>query len=339
MRKSEKNKISLVTGGAGFIGSHVAEELLRMGHEVIVVDDLSGGFLENIPKGCIFIKGSVTNEKIIENIFKKYQIDYVFHLAAYAAEGLSHFIRKFNYENNVVGSINVINSSIRHNIRRFVFASSIAVYGKNQLPMKENLIPYPEDPYAIAKRTIELDLAAAYKLFGMEYTIFRLHNVYGEKQNHGDPYRNVLGIFINNIISGKPLVIFGDGKQKRAFTHIDDVAPYIVQSVGMKKTVNQIYNLGADKVYSVISLARVVLKLMNSGSKIEFHPARKEVRFAYSDHSKIKNDFRIKKYTDLEKGLERMIEWSKKIGPRKTKKFKNIEIKKNLPPSWRKIIK
>jgi UDP-glucose 4-epimerase len=339
MKKSQKNKVSLVTGGAGFIGSHVAEHLLKMGHKVIVVDDLSGGFLENVPKDCVFIKGSIVDKKIIENIFKKYPIDYVFHLAAYAAEGLSHFIRKFNYENNLLGSMNLINCSIKHRIKRFVFTSSIAVYGKNQLPMKEDLTPHPEDPYAIAKRAIELDLAAAYDVFGLEYTIFRPHNVYGERQNHGDPYRNVLGIFINNIISGKPLVIFGDGRQKRAFTYIDDVAPYIAKSVEMKKTVNQTYNLGADKVYSVINLARLVLKIMDSKTKIEFHPARKEVKNAYSDHTKVKRDFRIKKYTELEQGLERMIEWSKKIGPRKTSKFGKIEIEKNLPLSWKKLVR
>ncbi len=337
MKKGKKKKISLVTGGAGFIGSHVAENLLKMGHQVIVLDDLSGGFRENIPKGCVFKKGSVSNEKTVKEIFEKYPIDYVFHLAAYAAENLSHFIRHFNYENNVLGSINLINGSIRHKVKRFVFTSSIAVYGENPLPLSENLAPRPQDPYGVAKHAIELDLKAAKDIFGLEYTIFRPHNVYGERQNHGDPYRNVLGIFINNALQGKPLEIFGDGKQMRAFTYIADVAPYIARSATMTKTKNKIYNVGADEVYSVRELAEKVKEILDSNVRIEFLPARPEVKYTYPDHKKIKKDFKIKKTTDLKEGLERMIRWAKKIGPRKTKKFKNIEIKKNLPSNWKKL--
>src|SRR3989344_2080822 len=146
-----KKPVSLVTGGAGFIGSHVAEHLLKLGHEVVVLDDLSGGFRENVPKGVEFVKGSVTNKEMVEHFFDKHKFDYVFHLGAYAAEGLSHFIRGFNYTYNLVGSMILINAAANHNVKCFVFTSSIAVYGKNQLPMREDLIPQPEDPYGIAK--------------------------------------------------------------------------------------------------------------------------------------------------------------------------------------------
>ena len=120
---------SLVTGGAGFIGAHVSRSLLKKGNQVIILDDLSGGFKENLPKGAIFIEGSITNHKLLEELFNKYEIEYIYHLAAYAAEGLSHFIKRFNYTNNLTGSVNLINEAVKHKIKCFVFTSSIATYG------------------------------------------------------------------------------------------------------------------------------------------------------------------------------------------------------------------
>ena len=171
---------SLVTGGAGFIGAHVTNHLIESGHRVVVLDDLRGGFLENVNPKAVFVRGSVTDHDLISSIFTQYKFDYIFHLAAYAAEGLSHFIRRFNYENNLIGSINLINNSVINKVKCFVFASSIAVYGKGQLPMHEGQKPEPEDPYGIAKYAVELDLKAAREMFGLNYIIFRPHNVYGE---------------------------------------------------------------------------------------------------------------------------------------------------------------
>ncbi len=173
----------LVTGGAGFIGSHVVKHCLGMGHEVIVLDDLSGGFQDHIPVEALFVEGSVTDHVLVEELFNKHRFDYVYHLAAYAAEGLSHFIRRFNYNTNLIGSVNLINESVKHKVKCFVFTSSIAVYGKGQLPMKEEMTPIPEDPYGVSKYAVELDLKAAHEMFGLNYVIFRPHNVYGENQN------------------------------------------------------------------------------------------------------------------------------------------------------------
>ena len=325
----------LVTGGAGFIGSHVAESLINMGKEVIVLDDLSGGFTENIPRQAKFIKGSVTDEKLIESIFKQFKIDYVFHLAAYAAEGLSHFIKKFNYENNLIGSINLINASVNYNVKCFVFTSSIAVYGTNQLPMREDMIPLPEDPYGIAKYSVEMDLKESREMFGLNYIIFRPHNVYGENQNIGDKYRNVIGIFMNQIMQEKPLTVFGNGEQTRAFSYIGDVAPIMVRSIDVPQAYNEVFNIGADTPYTVNYLAQVVSHSFGKVKPdIRYLDARDEVMHAFSDHSKIEEIFKYKSCYTLEEGINKMAEWAKKHGVRKSEKFGKIEVMKNIPHSW-----
>src|SRR3954471_20925617 len=159
--------VSLVTGGAGFVGSHVVEALVQRGEHVVVLDDLSGGFAENVPPGVMLVHGSILDHALIETIFREHRVRRVYHLAAYAAEGLSHFIRKFNYENNLIGSIHLINAAIKYEVKCFVFTSSIAVYGKNQLPMSEEMIPSPEDPYGVSKYAVELDLRSAHEMFGL----------------------------------------------------------------------------------------------------------------------------------------------------------------------------
>lgn len=334
-RKKEK---VLVTGGAGFIGSHVVDELVKMNQHIVILDDLTGGYRKNINKKSTFVKGSINNEKLLDRLFRQYRFDYVFHLAAYAAEGLSHFIRKFNYENNLIGSINLINRSVLYDVKRFVFSSSIAVYGANQSPMREDMIPHPEDPYGIAKYAIEMDLNAANQLFGLNYTIFRPHNVYGERQNHGDPYRNVLGIFINNIMMGKPMTIFGDGHQTRAFSYIGDVAPHIARCITIRETGNEIYNIGADQPYTVLQLAKTIATIMGIKAHIKFLPARKEVIHVFSDHTKTKKVFGIRKTISLEEGIRRMVKWAKEIGPLPVQKFRQIEVYKNMPLAWRQIL-
>ena len=253
----------LVTGGAGFMGSHVADALIAVGNRVVVLDDLSGGFIENVPEEAIFVEGSVTNVGLINVLFQQYQFDHVYHLAAYAAEGLSHFIKRFNYENNLIGSVNLINACVNFNVKCFVFASSIAVYGKNQVPMDESMTPMPEDPYGIAKLSVEMELRASHEMFGLKFVIFRPHNVYGERQNIGDRYRNVAGIFMNQLMKNEPMTIFGDGEQTRAFSYISDVAPIIAEAPHVPRALNQVFNVGADTPHSVNALAEYVAKAMD----------------------------------------------------------------------------
>jgi UDP-glucose 4-epimerase len=327
---------ALVTGGAGFIGAHVARHLLEAGHEVVVLDDLSGGFEENVPAGALFVAGSAGDPELVDELFREHGFSHVFHLAAYAAEGLSHFIRRFNYTNNVLGSVNVINAAIRaETVERLVFASSIAVYGPAQTPMSEEVVPPPEDPYGIAKYAVELDLAAAQRLFGLEYTVFRPHNVYGELQNLADPYRNVIGIFMNQLMSGKPMTVFGDGLQTRAFTHIDDVAPVIARSIDVPAAANEVFNVGAETPYTVLDLAQAVAGAFGVAEpEIDFLPTRQEVVHAFSDHAKLHRVFGEQPTVALEEGLRRMAEWAREIGVRDPVRFESVEVLRNLPPSW-----
>ncbi len=326
--------ISLVTGGAGFIGSHVTNELVSAGHTVVVLDDLSGGFCENINAKAIFVNGSVTDHVLLSELFEKHKFDYVYHLAAYAAEGLSHFIKRFNYSNNLIGSVNLINESVKHKVKCFVFTSSIAVYGALKPPMKEEMIPMPEDPYGIAKLAVEMDLKVTHEMFGMDYVIFRPHNVYGEFQNIGDRYRNVVGIFMNQLMQGKPLSVFGDGSQTRAFSYIGDLAPIIANCVNVREAKNQIFNIGADKEYSVLELAEATMHAMGIEGEVRHLEARNEVLHAHADHSKVKKVFGEEKVTSLEDGLKWMADWAKTAGVRKSQRFEAIEITEKLPPFW-----
>lgn len=326
--------VSLVTGGAGFIGAHVTNELIKMGHAVVVLDDLSGGFIDNVNPKAVFVEGSVTDHQLLEDLFNQYKFDYVYHLAAYAAEGLSHFIKRFNYNNNLIGSINLINEAVKHKIKCFVFTSSIAVYGKGQLPMKESTVPMPEDPYGVSKFAVELDLQCTHEMFGLNYVIFRPHNVYGEYQNLGDKYRNVVGIFMNQLMQALPLTIFGDGSQTRAFSYIGDVAPYIAKCVDVPASYNQVFNIGADKEFTVNELANTVSEVMGLTSDIRYLDARNEVQHAYADHEKAHRAFNITSNYSLNDGLAKMAEWAKTAGSRKSQKFDNIEITEKLPKIW-----
>ena len=330
---------SLITGGAGFIGSHIVNHLLKQDHRVIVLDDLSGGDIENVNSEAVFYEGSILDVNLINSLFEEYKFSYVYHIAAYAAEGLSHFIRNFNYQNNLIGSINLINASINNKVKCFVFTSSIAVYGTNTLPLTETQHPQPEDPYGIAKYAVEMDLINARKMFGMDYIIFRPHNVYGKHQNIGDKYRNVVGIFMNQILQEKPLSIFGNGEQTRAFTHIDDVAPYIANSVNIPKARNSVFNIGSDTVYSVKELAVEVSNAMHSDVEILQLEQREEVVDAHANHKKFDAVFNPKPQVGLKTGLSQMAEWVKSHGSRSSKEFQNIEITENLPESWKNTTK
>jgi UDP-glucose 4-epimerase len=327
---------ALVTGGAGFIGANLARSLLDQGYRVVILDDLSGGSLSNVPDAAHFRRGNVCDAAAVAALFAEFRFDYVFHLAAYAAEGLSHFIKRFNYTNNVLGSVTLLNAAVNAGtVRCFVFTSSIAVYGSNQVPMGEDLVPTPEDPYGIAKLAVEQELRITREMFGLPYIIFRPHNVYGEYQNIGDRYRNVIGIFMNQALRGEPFTIFGDGEQVRAFTHISDVAPVLARSVTNPAAYNETFNIGGDSVYTLNALAWATAAAMGVPLRVTHLPARKEVRRAYASHDKVRKFFGLTgEQMSLTDGLASMAAWVRRHGPQEPSVFDAVEVRKNLPPSW-----
>jgi UDP-glucose 4-epimerase len=335
---SATGKRVLVTGAAGFIGSHVADACLDLGMDVVATDDLSGGFRENVPEAASWVEGDLRDAEFVASLWSDGRYDFVYHLGAYAAEGLSHFIRAYNYRTNLEASVNLINQAILGECERFVFTSSIAVYGAGQVPMTEDQIPQPEDPYGISKYAVELDLKAAHELFGLDYSVFRPHNVYGERQNIADRYRNVIGIFMNNVLQGKSMPVFGDGRQTRAFSHIVDVAPVIARAPLVDASRNEIYNIGADQPYTILELAEEIAAALGVEPVLEHLPARNEVVHAFSDHAKVRRDFDPPQPLDLRSGVRRMADWVREHGAREPIEFAGeIEVEQGLPPSWRAV--
>ena len=329
---------ALVTGAAGFIGSHVADSCLGLGMEVVATDDLSGGYIDNVPADAQWVQGDLRDADFVEGLWSDDPFDYVYHLGAYAAEGLSHFIRAYNYRTNLEASVNLINQSVLHDVRRFVFTSSIAVYGRGQVPMTEATAPIPEDPYGISKYAVELDLAAAHDMFGLPYTVFRPHNVYGERQNIADKYRNVIGIFMNAVLRDEPMPVFGDGLQTRAFSDIADVAPVIARSPFVEASANEVFNVGADEPCTVLDLARMIADAFGVELRVVHRQARNEVVDAFSEHSKVQAVFDLSAPVPLREGIERMAQWVKEHGSREPVEFSGeIEVQRNLPPSWREV--
>ncbi|KAF4720405.1 hypothetical protein FOZ62_008038 [Perkinsus olseni] len=337
-KDSAKGKTVLVTGAAGFIGSHVATHCRDLGMKVVAIDDLSGGFTSNVPSGVTFVKLDVRDAEAMERLFEKYKFDFVYHLAAYAAEGLSHFVRSFNYRTNLVGSVEILNAAVRHKVHTFIFTSSIAVFGPlnddlsdgaEMRPLTEEDRPQPEDPYGISKYAFEMDLRAAHDMWGINFVVFRPHNVYGPHQNMFDRYRNVVGIFVNQIIHGKPLTIFGDGQQLRAFSYIDGVAPIISRAP-------LVFNIGADTPYNINRLAKEISNAMGEPDHpFKYEPARLEVVNAVASHEKVRRIFAPPETVDLITGLERTVEWYNVVGASFTPvEFESVEVIDKMPPSW-----
>jgi UDP-glucose 4-epimerase len=336
----------IVTGGAGFIGSHVAEKLLERHHKVFVVDNLSGGYIENIPEGTYFFNSNCEDYEQMKMIFDTVQPEYVMHLAAYAAESLSHHIRRFNYTNNLMASVNMINLCILHKVKHYVQASSMSVYGANAVPFHEELPYKPEDPYACSKMCAELDLQCANKVYDLPYTVIRPHSVTGIKQNIWDFYRNVCGIWVYRVLHNQPITIFGDGSQIRAFSHILDVAmPFVdVISGAYPEFKNQTFNVGGDEPISLLNLAKIVQEVAkNDGvaSVIEHHPPRIEVHTAYSSHDKLRKFYKYKSGKTIRDMIEELYLWAKTQPDRPvfTWSKNSIEILDKMPPKWEKTLK
>jgi UDP-glucose 4-epimerase len=303
---------------------------------VVATDDLSGGFMENVPAEADWVPGDLRDGHFVTRLWQtRGPFDYVYHLGAYAAEGLSHFIRAYNYQTNLVASMHLLNEAVKsRQCRCFVFTSSIAVYGKGQLPMTEDMVPQPEDPYGISKYAVEMDLRAAHEMFDIDWIVFRPHNVYGERQNIADKYRNVIGIFMNQLLQGQPMTVFGDGLQTRAFSHVDDVAPIIARSPLVRAAYNRVFNIGADTPYTILQLAEEIAAALDKPINLKHLPARNEVLHAFSDHTRVRETFNPTAPVSLRTGIRRMAEWVRSRGPATPVRFSNIEIRDKLPAGW-----
>ena len=326
----------LITGNAGLLGSNLCDFILdKYSDKYLIygIDDLSGGYVDNIDSKIKFYPINIL-DKQFDNIFAEIQPDYVFHLAAYAAEGLSPFIRQYNYENNLVCTARVINNCIRHNIKRLVFTSSMAVYGNNSIPFDESMQPKPIDSYGIAKYGCEMDIQIAGEQHELDWCIIRPHNVYGRKQNIWDKYRNVLGIWMHQHLSGKPLTIFGDGEQKRAFSYINDSVEPLFNAAILPEASKQIINLGGIDDCSINEAADTLLSVMGDGSKV-YLEGRHEVKYAFSTYQKSVDILGFKHTTTLKDGLRDMWLWAKVQPQRQQFIWKNYELEKGLYSFWK----
>jgi UDP-glucose 4-epimerase len=326
----------LITGVAGLLGSRLADYIIENHPEVHVVgmDDLSGGYKENVnPKVEFWQMNLVTHP--IENCFEVNKFDYVFHFAAYAAEGLSPFIRQYNYENNLVATARIINQCIKHDVKRLVFTSTLAVYGHGYGGIfDENQIPKPIDPYGVAKYGCEMDIQIAGEQHGLDWCIIRPHNVYGIKQNIWDKYRNVLGIWMYQHMIGRPMTIFGDGEQTRAFSFIDDSLEPLWNAAVRPEASKEIINLGGVEEISIKDASKILREVIGDGDIVHLE-GRHEVKHSIPTFQKSVDILGFKHETSLKEGLTKMWVWAKQQPMRERFVWSDYEIEKGIYSFWK----
>ena len=331
-------KSILITGNAGLLGSKFADWILENHpeYEVVGIDNLFGGYIENVDPRVVFYRRDLSSDKLTD-IFDRHEFEYVFHFAAYAAEGLSPFMRVFNDKNNMLSTDNIINECIMHDVKRLVYTSSMSVYGWGAFEGKvfdENDIPAPIDPYAVSKYACEMNIKIAGEQHGLDWCIIRPHNVYGEKQNIWDKYRNVLGIWMYQILKNKPMLIYGDGEQTRAFSYIDDCLPSFWNAAVLEKASKEIINVGGERGYSINEAAELLCKIAGY-DKVEHREARHEVKHAVPNPQKSIDVLGYEQKTSLEEGLRKMWEWAKKQPDRHQYKWENYEVTKGIYSYWK----
>jgi UDP-glucose 4-epimerase len=333
------NKTILITGVAGLLGSRLADWILKNHPEytIIGIDDLSGGYRENVNDKVKFHPlNLITQEKTIQGIFEYYKPDYVFHFAAYAAEGLSPFIRTYNYDNNLKATAIIVNECIKHDVKRLVFTSTLAVYGHGYGGIfEENQIPKPIDPYGVAKYACEMDIQIAGEQHGLDWCIIRPHNVYGVKQNIWDKYRNVLGIWMYQHLINEPMTIFGDGEQTRAFSYIDDSLEPLWKSAILPEASKQIINLGGIEEYSINHANKILREVVGDGSVKHFE-GRHEVKHSIPTYQKSIDILGFEHKTSLKEGLTNMWEWAQQQPKRDRFVWPSYELDKGIYSFWKK---
>jgi UDP-glucose 4-epimerase len=274
-------------------------------------------------------------EHPIENCFDVHKFDYVFHFAAYAAEGLSPFIRQYNYENNLVATTRVVNQCIKYNIKRLVFTSTLAVYGHGEGGIfDENQQQAPIDPYGVAKFACEMDIQIAGEQHGLDWCVIRPHNVYGRNQNIWDKYRNVLGIWMYQHLNNQPMTIFGDGEQTRAFSCIDDIVEPLWKSAILPTASKEIINLGGVEEWTVNKACEVLRKVIGDG-EVVYKEGRHEVKHAIPTWQKSIDILGFKHTIKLEDGLKDMWEWAKTQPNREQFIWESYELNNGIYSFWK----
>ena len=311
----------LVTGAAGFMGSHLVDALVDE-YDVYGVDDMSGGFRRNVNPKSRFTKLDLRQKEATQEYVARVQPEILFHLAADATEGRSQFTPVTCTERNLMAYLHTLIPAIRHGLKKVVMASSMSVYGAQESPFVEDMPTDPEDIYGISKAAMEQVTRVLSAVYGFAYTIVRPHNVYGPRQNIADPYRNVIGIFINCLQNGKNFYIYGDGEQQRAFTFIDDFTPYFARCGFENRCDGEVINIGPHQEVTINHLAELVLSLFFNGEAVpedlrpQYLPSRpQEVRHAYCTDEKARRLLGYHTTVTLEEGIQRMIDWAKELGP------------------------
>jgi UDP-glucose 4-epimerase len=329
-------KTYLITGVAGLLGSRLADFITTKNLGVVVgVDDLSGGDKENVNSDVIFFQRKCQDD--LTDIFDEYSIDIVYHFAAYAAEGLSPFIRKFNYENNLKATANIVNYCITYDVDRLVFTSTLAVYGHGNFDVfDEKQVPKPIDPYGVAKYGCEMDIQIAGEQHGLDWCIIRPHNVYGLKQNIWDKYRNVLGIWMFQYLNGESFSIFGDGTQTRAFSYIDDSLKPLYQAGIESKASGEIINLGGIEETRIIDAAHILRGVIGDDNiEIKHFEARHEVKHSIPTWKKSVDILGFEHKTSLKAGLTEMWSWAQAQKMKERFVWDQYEIEKDIYSYWK----
>ncbi|OQA39082.1 MAG: UDP-glucose 4-epimerase [Parcubacteria group bacterium ADurb.Bin316] len=339
---NKKIKI-LVTGSAGFMGSHLVDGLEEKGYNVYGIDDLSGGFMRNVSDKKKFTKLDLRDRQKVAAYIAKLKPEIIFHLAADATEGRSQFTPFSALDRNLVAYMNLIVPAIKNGMKKMILTSSMSVYGAQQIPFNERMITQPEDVYGSAKASMETVTRVLANVHGFRYVIIRPHNVYGPKQNISDPYRNVIGIFLNRLLHNKGFYIYGDGKQKRAFSYIDDTIPPMIRAAFNKKCEGRIVNVGGEEPITLTQLANILLEEYFETKKIptnfepQYLPARpQEVKYAFSNHDVARELIGFKPKTSMRAGLREMIKWAKEIGPQEFVYLDKFDLDNHLvPKTWK----
>ncbi len=326
-----------ITGIAGFLGGHVAENLLAAGHEVSGCDNLIGGYLDNVPENADFYQVDAIYLNQMKKLTKG--ADIVIHTACTAYEGLSVFSPYLVGQNTYQISMSVFTAVADNKIPKLINCSSMARYGEQEtVPFTENMVPKPQDPYGIAKLASEESLKVMSEVHDFEFVNLVPHNIIGPKQKYDDPYRNVVSIMINRVLNGQPPIIYGDGSQQRCFSDIDDVVNPIINSLTNPGAVAETINIGPDEdVISILELSERVLKVLNSNLEPIFvDPRPQEVAFAHCSAEKARKLLDYKTTVPLDQSIEKIANWIIKMGPKKFRYHLDIEIiNENTPKTWK----